>query len=254
MPLDKPRVRRLAAGMKRAHLSVALLAAAGLVLCSCVTTSLSDPDGRGHSKDLSVFQLTGQSDSREVTEADIASARSAGGRMGSLPVRGARVLLVQSGAHQPDAELQAAYAPYCQVVPWDGRAPEAVEDDTGKAQAPKAGAVGRRLRLVAAQQGCSHVVVVFGEIQSKSKTMPTVAVSWVPVAGELIPTEHSGTRLLAQAIILETASTRYTTISAAPRQASGITTDSGANGINGRRATKLKAAAYPELARKSVRG
>ena len=114
-------------------------------------------------------------------------------------------------------------------------------------------AAGRRLRLVAAQQGCSHVIVVFGEIQSDSRALPTSAVSWVPVVGNLIPSERSGTRLIAQAIILETGSPRYTTVTARPQQTTGITTDNGSGTINSRRAPKLKAAAYPELAAQSFR-
>lgn len=231
------------------HLCAAVLTAAAL--SSCVTTSLSDPGGSGHSNDLSLYELTGQSGSTEVSEADIAAARSGGGRVGTLPARGARVLLVQSGAHQPDEELLAAYRPHCRPVVWDGRAPEREYDDKKKREV--GAAAGRRLRLIAAQQGCSHVIVVFGEIQSDSHALPTSAVSWVPVVGNLIPSERSGTRLIAQAIILETGSPRYTSAAARPQQTTGITTDNGSDTINSRRAPKLKAAAYPELAALSFR-
>jgi hypothetical protein len=226
-----------------------LCAAVAMTITSCVTTSLSDPNGRGHDHDLSLYELTGQAAAEGVTEGQIAATLSGGGRAGSLPRRGARVLLVQSGAHQPDEELLAAFRPWCQPVIWDGRAPE---KDDGKRTA--GGAVGRRLRLTAAQQGCTHVIVVFGEIQSDSKSLPTSAVSWVPIVGNIIPSERSGTRLLAQALILETGRPRYSTVSARPQQATGITTDDGSYNINSKRAPKLKAKAYPELAAQSFRG
>jgi hypothetical protein len=133
---------------------------------------------------------------------------------------------------------------------WDGRAPSVPED--GKK--PTGATLSRRLRLAAAQQRCSHVIVVFGEIQSDSRSLPTRAVSWVPVVGGLVPSRHSGTRLLAQALIMETATSRFTLAAAAPQQTSGITTKSGGEGINSRRALKLKIAAYPDLAARSFRG
>jgi hypothetical protein len=96
-------------------------------------------------------------------------------------------------------------------------------------------------------------VVIFGEIQSDSRPLPTAVVGWVPVVGELLPTSHSGTRLIAQAVILETRAPRYILVSAPPRETRGITTEAGAGGVNGRRSERLKAIAYPELAARSFR-
>ena len=217
--------------------AVLLTAALAFSLVSCVTTSLSNPNGHGHGSDLDLHSLTGIDD-HAAGEAAIAAATD---RRGSLPRRGARVLLVQSGAHQPDAELVSAFRPFCEPVLWDGRRPD-TEDD-----APDRGA-GRRLRLAAARQGCSHVVVVFGEIQSDSRTLPTAVLTWVPVAGEIIPGEISGTRLIARALVMDTRADRWQLLDAAPRETSGLQTDYGRGTVNGRRAARLKAMAYPELA------
>jgi hypothetical protein len=218
-------------GMHSKLIIITLLLIAAVALASCQNTSLSDPNGSGHSSDLSLYELTGQSSNIEVTEADISAARRRGGSAGSLPVKGARVLLVQSGAHQPDGELVAAFRPYCEPVMWDGRGPATPQDG----EKPTGATLSRRLRLAAAQQRCSHVIVVFGEIQSDSRSLPTRAVSWVPVVGGLVPSKHSGTRLLAQALIMETATSRYTLAAAAPQQTSVITTKSGGEGITRRR-------------------
>ncbi|HEX2749548.1 MAG TPA: hypothetical protein VHM91_16180 [Verrucomicrobiales bacterium] len=237
--------------MKIRHLCLLCASAA---LTSCVTTSLSDPNGNSHANDISLYQLTGDAPSGAgISEGQLASAARYGGQ-GSLPVRGARVLLVQSGAHQPDEQLIASFQRYCQPVLWDGRNPDSGSGtSTGEGKKGASTAVGRRLRLAAAQQGCSHVIVVFGEIQSDSKALPTAVVGWVPVVGELLPTEHSGTRLLAQAMIMETRSPRYILIHARPQETRGITTEAGSSGVNGRRSERLKARAYPELAAQSFR-
>ena len=231
------------------------LIGAGVIALSSCTTSLSDPNGRGHDRDLDLYELTGQSAENGVTEADIAAAGRNANQAGSLPPRNARVLLVQSGSHQPDEELLAAYRPFCQPVIWNGRVASASDNPYGSSpnQTKLAGSHGRRLRLIAAQQGCSHVIVVFGEIQSDSQPLPTSAVSWVPVVGSLIPSERSGTRLLAQAFILETRSARFTTVAAKPQQKTGLTTDDGSSTINSRRAPQLKIPAYQELASRSFR-
>ena len=104
--------------MKSTHL---FLIGAGVLALSSCTTSLSDPNGRGHDRDLDLYELTGQSAENGVTEADIAAAGRNANQAGSLPPRNARVLLVQSGSHQPDEELLAAYRPFCQPVIWNGR-------------------------------------------------------------------------------------------------------------------------------------
>lgn len=227
--------------MKR---SIYLFSPLVFLLVCCETTSLSNPSGRGHEGDLSLYGLTAENSNRPITERDIASA-SRGDARGSLPWRGARILLVQSGAYQPDAELMAAYSSYASPVPWDGRAPE-------KAESP--GAIGKRLRLSAAQQGCSHVVVVFGEIQSDSQSLPTDSlVGWVPIVGGILPTAYSGTRVIAQAIVMETSAARYAMVSAAPRQEESLTTYGGQSVANLNRSQRMKRTIYPELAARTFR-
>lgn len=222
-----------------------------LWLTGCATTSLSNPGGSGHAGDLNIYELTGDDPRREVSERDIQSALS--GRRGALPAKGARILLVQSGALQPDPELTAAFKQHAQVVTWGGRSSSGDRDSDDKKKS-SGGAAGRKLCLVAAQQQCSHVVVVFGEIQSASRELATGALAgWVPVVGGIVPGNASGTRLLAQAIVMETARPRYTIIAADPREERGVTTMTGRDSANVRRSLRLKAAAYPELARKTFR-
>lgn len=251
--------------MKRLTTLPSLLACtATLLISSCSLTSLSNPGGSGHGRDLSLYELTGDRPDARISEKDIANAL--GGRSGSLPPRGGKILLVQSGAHQPDEELTAAFHPLCQSVAWTGQSPETVpennnshssssnEKNADRAAADSKGLIGRRLRLIAAQQGCSHVVVVFGEIQSASKdTASGAMIGWLPVVGNLVPAEHSGSRLFAQALVLETASPRYSIITASPREESGFTTSGGENSAQIRRSLRLKKLIYPELAGKCFR-
>lgn len=234
-----------------------LILAITLPLSSCLTTSLSDPTGSGHQKDLNLYELTGDRPQAQVSEKDIRAAL--GGRSGTLPRRGGKILLVQSGAQQPDEELAKAFGLLGQPVSWTGLSQEKersgnADKDNKDASAAAAGAIGRRLRLVAAQQGCSHVVVVFGEIQSAYQTLATDSlVGWLPVVGDVVPGEHSGTRLFVQALVLETATPRYTVVTASPREESGLTTTRGGDAAKTRRSERMKKLIYPELAAKCFR-
>jgi hypothetical protein len=222
-----------------------------LPLSSCLTTSLSDPTGSGHHKDLNLYELTGERPQTQVSEKDIRAAL--GGRSGTLPRRGGKILLVQSGAQQPDEELTKAFGLVCQSVSWTGISQEK-ERSEKESPAEAAGAIGRRLRLVAAQQGCSHVIVVFGEIQSAYQTLATDSlVGWLPIVGDVVPGEHSGTRLFVQALVLETATPRYTVVTASPREESGLTTTRGGDAAKVRRSERMKKLIYPELAAKCFR-
>jgi hypothetical protein len=204
---------------------------------SCVTTSLSDPTGSDSRQDLDSYEVTGMSAS--PTEAEIRRAS-----LGGLPSAGSRILLVQSGALQPDAELIAAYQPYCQVVPWTGRRSQH-EEYSSEAKTPP-GAIGKKLRLIAAQQSCSHVILVQGQIAKDGEDLPVV--SWVPVANELLPTRYSGMRLQAQAIILETLSGRSRIVSAPAEETRGLEMGFGIVGNATDRSLKLKGRTYPRLA------
>lgn len=227
-----------------------LLSSAAALVVSCTSTSLSNPGGSGHGEDLNLYELTGDKPQAQVTERDIAAAL--GSRSGSLPVRGGKILLVQSGAHQPDQELAEAFRPLGQIVEWNGQAQEPGSQE--KNDKRFGGAIGRRLRLVAAQQGCTHVVVVFGEIQSAARDLPTDAVvGWIPIVGSLVPGEVSGTRLFAQALVMEVASPRYSVITASPRQESGLNVSGSQSSVNVRRSLRLKKLIYPELAAKCFR-
>ena len=235
------------------HFRISLLAAAMVAgLSSCESTSLSNPAGSGHGGDLSLYELAGIDPRKEVTESDIQRLR--GGRVGALPSKGARILLVQSGAHQPDEDLRKAYASFCDPVPWDGRSVEPISRGDGSASVKSPGSAGRRLRLVAAQQNCSHVVVVFGEIQSASETLPTDSLmGWVPLVGDVVPSSRSGHRLMAQAIVLETGAPRYQLVSADSKEAKGLVTNGGEAAAAVRRSDRMKKLAYPELAERTFR-
>jgi hypothetical protein len=224
--------------------SMGLSALLALSLTSCVTTSLSNPSGSGHDRDLSVYDLTGVS--ANPTEAEIRRAAAASG---ALPMRGAKFLLVQSGAVQPDQELMDAYQAYGHAVPWTGLAEERSSDDA--ATSPR-GALARKLRLAAAQQQCSHVIVVFGEIQKDGEAIPVI--NWVPIASDVLPNRYSGMRFYAQAAVLETRSSRFRMVSAQPKETRGVEINLGGIGSATNRSLRLKGKAYPELAAASFRG
>jgi hypothetical protein len=214
--------------------ALALLSASSL--SSCVTTSLSDPTGSSHRSDLDVNDFTGSS--LNPTEADI---RKASGRVGSLAVSGSRFLLVQSGALVPDAELVKVFQRYGTPVPWTGRQDAEATNSSAS----------RRIRYTASQQGCSHAIVVFGEIQKDGRSLPVV--SWLPVASDLLPNRYSGMRLHTQAAILEARTPGLLLVSAEPQETRGLEMEWTGLGSELGRSLELKAKAYPELAGKCFR-
>jgi hypothetical protein len=100
--------------------------------------------------------------------------------------------------------------------------------------------------MAAAQQGCSHVIVVFGEIQKDGKDLPII--SWVPIASEILPSRYSGMRIHTQAAILETNSTRFQIVSPAAQETRGWEIPIGVTNTETQRALKLKGKIYPSLA------
>jgi len=226
--------------------------AAGLALVAltgCETTSLSNP--RGRADELPMGGLAGATGGAATSERDIAAALRQSGREGSVRLlRGQQVFLVQSGAAIPDPELRMAVERFATVVPGDGRANSyGWSGSRGKDDVASGDELARRIRLAAAKAGCQKAMIVFGEFQTLRKDLPTVAVSWVPVAGWIIPDEYSGTRLLLQAMLVDTASGALSVVSGPPVEMEGFSNQLGRPGKVSRRSLVMKEKSYPELVR-----
>lgn len=186
--------------MNRITLSAALLA--GLLLSSCSESTLSGGAGQSSLASAAGYGLGSYTGSGsvnpngEISEAEIRAALSANRAPLRVP-RGSRVLLIQDDSSLPDASLVEAFSPYCEVVPGSGRLNQS-------GTSPEA--VRRGLRHLAAQAGARYIVLVTGVFESTSQNLATQTVSWVPIAGQLIPDERSIVRLKLAVVSIDTAS------------------------------------------------
>jgi hypothetical protein len=138
-----------------------------------------DPFYRG---ELSEFDVLGIDIAAEVTEEQIAKTLDSASRVGLR--KGSSVLLIQSGAVQPDKTMSEAMQKQFVVVPFTGQ--PGVTNCAGYARA---------LRLAAAQAGCETIVCYWGALESATKGNEAQAVSWVPVAGWVLPDQSQHMRI-----------------------------------------------------------
>ena len=234
-------------------LTIASLTACAL-LTSCETTSISNTGsgggsswrgGRGgnafYSGELDSLAVLGVP-SGEISESSIRSALGkASGSDVRIP-RGEKILLVQSGAVHPDAGLQEAMSKYYDVVPFSGI--PAKRNDKHKS----ADADAKRLRMAAAKAGVRYSVVVWGTLESSTGDLATSSVSWVPIAGRLITDEHKATRIVTTAVVMETGSGNWRSVSADPVIRKTLSSRVSRDAKWDRQVEALKAESYPNLA------
>ena len=239
--------------MNTRHRIAGSLLAAGALLTGCETTSISDTGyssgyepgyapvhapppsrGVGYRGELTGFEMLGLSPTNKPTEADIAKALD--GAKSVRVRRGARVLLVQSGALQPDPAMIDALSPAFQVVPFDGRPSEGANS-------------GPALRLAAAQAGCETIVGYWGVLESATRDYGTQIVTWVPLVGWAIPESTRRTRMRLKVALIDVRSGQWSMISPAPLerdQTMGFTTrETG----RAKQVEALKALTYGQAAR-----
>jgi hypothetical protein len=203
----------------RQLLALALLAV--LVLTpGCTTRSISDSgyrrDGYGHAPqnpfyqgELSEFDLLGLQRGDEPTDAQI---RERLAQTQTVRVRrGARLLLIQSGALLPDGSMLAAMNKYFSVVPFSGQ-PAATNGPT------YAGA----LRMAAARAGCEIIVCYWGALESAIARHESKVVSWVPLVGAAVPDETQHLRIRLKLAVVDTASGDWTLLAPEPIEARAL--------------------------------
>jgi hypothetical protein len=173
--------------------------AAVALLAGCYTRSISDSDYRGgrcgrpnpfYRGELSEFDLLGIERGASITEEQI-------GRALDHPMRvqmrgGSTLLLVQSGAYQPDDPMRIALQQRFKVVPF-----------TGQPGPTNGQSYARALRLAAAQAGCETIACYWGTLESARKDLPTQSVTWVPVVGWAIPKESQRMRIRLKVALVD---------------------------------------------------
>jgi hypothetical protein len=226
------------AAVARRHL-ILLAALLALGACSVRSISNSGPPGERQNDfyrgELAEIDVLTPDAAQPISDERIRYALNDGGAVRAE--LGRPLMVIQSGALEPDREMAAALEPVFRVVPFSG-IPAA--DRTGYA---------RRLRLAAAEGGYRRILVYWGQLEAASQGTATKAVSWVPIVGMLVPDESQHMRIHLKAVIIDVASGRWRFLTPEPVEDERLSA-----GINRRTAdqdqvTRLKSAGYAALAR-----
>ncbi len=182
---------------------------------------------------LGSHQGTSEGDIQDALRHGVGSGNAAYARPGDT------LLVVQSGATAPDSIMVAALEKTYRVFPCSGVAANDRHRD---------GSLGRDLRLAAAKSGCQAVLCYWGKLESVREDVPTKTVSWVPIAGSLIPDEERTTRLRVRAVLIDVRSGRATTFAPPASQNSALSAPITRDGSHDRQIYDLKTRAYTGLA------
>ena len=153
----------------------------------------SDPFYRG---ELNEFDLLGVERGDAITDEQIGKALDASGRVTLR--KGSSVLLIQSGALQPDKPMSDAMEKHFVVVPFSGQ--PGATNSAGYAKA---------LRLGAAQAGCETIICYWGALESATRGNEAKAVSWVPVVGGLMPDQAQFMRIRLKLALVDVRTGRW---------------------------------------------
>ncbi|MGV3663754.1 MAG: hypothetical protein ACO1TE_26525 [Prosthecobacter sp.] len=235
----------------RATLPLLLLC---LAFTGCETTSISNT-GRNplYRGEISEADLLGISSRKNISDGDIRAAlsRSSGGH--ARLRHGEPVLLIQSGALQPDPELSRAFARHVRAQPYSG-VPQSNRADGDRIPVNGATPIDpKTLRLAAAHAGATKIVCVWGLVESADNTAGLEYTAIIPILGDFLPSKRTVRRLTLKGIVMNTASGTWESFSTDPiidtHTTSAYTREFG----NARKTLQLKGSAYEQLAAKMMR-
>lgn len=158
----------------------------------------ADP-GFEYRGELNEFDVLGVDRSRMVTDEEIVRALE---RPTSVELKpGSHVLLVQSGAVLPDGPMLSEMENHFGVVPFSGVPPR--QRTATDAEPTEQFSYARSLRLAAARAGAENIVCYWGTLESARRRMETKTVSWVPIAGWMLPDESQAMRIRLKIAIID---------------------------------------------------
>ena len=176
------------------RVAVVPLAVAILLLAGCETRSISNAGYAGSTNtlymgELADFDILGVQSAGPITDDRIAEALAASKKV--APRRNEPILVVQSGAQTPDAEMMTALGSGFAVGTFSGIPPRAHDD------------YARQIRLIAAQGGYGQILCYWGTLESSKTDEVTKTVSWVPIAGWLVPDQTQKMRIALRAVLID---------------------------------------------------
>ena len=230
-----------------------LTLAALLALSGCKTRSISDSGYDGGTRyhysrsshpfyrgELSEFDLLGVDVGSAPTDEQIGRALDTPGRV--TVRKGSPVLLIQSGAMQPDRPMQDAIEKQFVVVPF-----------SGQPGGTNATGYSRALRLAAAQAGCESIMCYWGTLESAIAGNEAKAVSWVPIVGGVFPDEAQQMRIRLKVAIVDVRSGRWAMFSSQSFENRAHSARVGREWSDQKQVEKLKQLGYASVAEDLVK-
>jgi len=193
----------------------------------------------GYYGELSEHDVLALNPERRITETDIAHALT--NRAAPKLKPGSTILLVQSGAAFPDAGMVTALEREFRIVPFSGVPTDAHDGSKG--------AYSRLLRLTAARAGCETIVCYWGILESGRSDVVTKTVSWVPIAGWVLPDEKQVMRIRLKVAMIDVRTGDWTVMSPAAHEDRALSTQLSRGSSDQRQVEKLKQLAYASAAR-----
>jgi hypothetical protein len=176
-----------------------------------VMAHAADP-GFEYRGELNEFDVLGVDRSHAVTEQEIVAALDQAKTVELKP--GSRVMLVQSGATIPDGAMMSAMEKSFDVVVFSGVPPR--QRTATDPEPPELMSYARNLRLTAARAGASTIVCYWGTLESARRKMETKTVSWVPIAGWIVPDESQHMRIRVKLALIDVRSGNWRVVAPEP--------------------------------------
>lgn len=207
--------------------------------------SAADP-GFEYRGELNEFDVLGVDRAQVTTEAEIARALDGAKAVTLKP--GSRVLLVQSGAVFPDAPMVTALENDFQIVPFSGVPPR--QRTAADPEPSTSFSYGKNLRLAAARAGAESIVCYWGTLESARRKLETKTVSWVPIAGWMIPDEAQHMRIRLKLALIDVRSGTWRVLTPEPFTDKAWSTTFTRGSSDRKQVELLKEKAYLASARK----
>jgi hypothetical protein len=191
--------------------------------------------------ELSEFDVLAIDRNQLISDADIARALDNSG----IPILkpGSSLLVVQSGAVFPDAAMVSALSSNFNVVPFSGVPGATQPTETGR------GAYSRLLRLAAARAGSETILCYWGILESGTQDLRTKTVSWVPLAGWMVPDERQQMRIRLKMALIDVRTGSWTVFSPPAFGDRTVSTRFSRNSADQQQVESLKKLAYAASAR-----
>lgn len=232
---------------RRSRTACIVVTAAVLLVTGCSTRSISNSGYPGdhatrnplYAGELRDSDVIGPVGDGPIDDALIADALASAHRLALKP--GQKLMVIQSGALAPDQPMVEALAPRFDVGAMSG-----IPTGWGSGGV----ATSRLLRLTAARGGYPTIFCYWGTLEAAQEAQVTKAVSWVPIAGWMVPDESQRMRISLKAVLVDVATGRWSMIMPDSFEDASLSALISRRSVDQGQVDTLKRQAYEALARR----